>query len=87
MILLSYPIGNVFSREAALGLEAEELLAEFWTCVNWRRGSLADRLLPAALTRQLRRRALPPSLQRGSARRPGASWAGCSGASCPGAGH
>lgn len=63
MLLLSYPIGNVFSREAALALEAEGLLAEFWTGVNWRRGSLADRLLPGRFTRQLRRRALPPALQ------------------------
>lgn len=63
MLLLSYPIGNVFSREAALALEAEGLLAEFWTGLNWRRGSLADRLLPGALTRQLRRRALPDVLQ------------------------
>ncbi len=63
MLLLSYPIGNVFSREAALALEAEGLLAEFWTGVNWRRGSLADRLLPGSLTRQLRRRALPSVLQ------------------------
>lgn len=63
MLLLSYPIGNVFSREAALALESEGLLAEFWTSVNWRRGSPADRLLPGAFTRQLRRRALPEALQ------------------------
>lgn len=63
MLLFSYPIGNVFSREAALALEAEGLLAEYWTGVNWRPGSLADRLLPAAFTRQLRRRALPGALQ------------------------
>lgn len=63
MLLLSYPIGNVFSREAALALENAGLLAEFWTGVNWRRGGLADRLLPDALTRQLRRRALPDALQ------------------------
>lgn len=63
MLLLSYPIGNVFSREAALALESQGLLAEFWTSMNWRRGSLADRSLPGALTRQLRRRALPEVLQ------------------------
>lgn len=65
MILLSHPTANQNVRQAALALAEADLLAEFWTAVDWRENSLIDRLaglFPAA-QRSLRRRSFPPTLQ------------------------
>ncbi len=62
MILMSYPIGNAFSRQAARALEEAGLLAEFWTSLHWSEDAPALRWLPGRLTRQLRRRGLPASV-------------------------
>ncbi len=63
-MIMSYPISNAFSRQAALGFLEAGLLEEYWTCLRWRRGTWLDRLLPGALTRELRRRSLPAELDR-----------------------
>ena len=63
MILFSHPLGNANARQAALALEEAALLAEAWTCLAWTPGSRADRLLPGALTRELRRRSFPESVR------------------------
>ena len=62
MILLSYPIGNVFSRQAARAMQDAGLLAEFWTSLHWSEDARALRWLPGPLTRQLQRRGLPASV-------------------------
>lgn len=62
MIVMSFPLNTAFSNQAALALAERGSLEEYWTCIHWRPGSVLDRLLPGALTRQLRRRALPPGV-------------------------
>ncbi len=62
MILMSFPLNNANSSQAALALAEAGMLEEYWTCLRWRHGSLLDRVLPASLTRELRRRALPAGL-------------------------
>lgn len=64
MILLSHPTANQNVRQTALALTEAGLLAEFWTCVNWRQGGLLDRALGCAdrLRKELRRRSFPPEL-------------------------
>lgn len=59
MILLSHPTANQNVRQAALALAEDDLLAEFWTCLNWKQGGFFDRHLPARLTNELRRRSFP----------------------------
>lgn len=56
MILLAHPTGNAYVREQARALAEAGVLGEFWTCLNWQRGTLADRLLPDRLAVELRRR-------------------------------
>lgn len=58
MILLSHPTANQNVRQAVLALAEADLLAEFWTCVNWRRDRFLDRLLSfaPAIREELRRR-------------------------------
>ena len=63
MILFSHPTGNANVRHAALGLHRAGLLGEFWTCVNYQETPLLRRLLPGAITRQLRRRVFPAELE------------------------
>ncbi|AHF92575.1 glycosyl transferase family 1 [Opitutaceae bacterium TAV5] len=62
MILFSHPTGNANARHAALGLFRAGLTAEFWTCLHYRAPALLERLLPARVAGQLRRRAWPPEL-------------------------
>ena len=59
MILLSHPTGNEYIRNATLALLEADRLAEFWTCVAWRPGSVFDRILPRDLRSQLARRSFP----------------------------
>lgn len=63
MILLSHPTANQNVRQAALALAEEDLLAEFWTCLNWKEGSFLDRNLPARLRTELRRRSFPDQVK------------------------
>src|ERR1700722_3543699 len=58
-VLLVHPTGNANVRQAALALEQAGMLAAFHTTVAWRPGSVADRLLPAGLRRELGRRSYP----------------------------
>ncbi len=65
MILLSHPTANQNVRQTALALAEVGWLAEFWTCVNWREGTLLDRSLGVVAPRvqtELRRRSFPPAL-------------------------
>lgn len=59
MILLSHPTANQNVRQAALAFAEQDLLAEFWTCVNWKEGGFFERHLPARLRNELRRRSFP----------------------------
>jgi len=64
VIILSHPTANQNVRQTALALAQANLLAEFWTCVNWREGGLLDRSLGVAgrVRSELRRRSFPPEL-------------------------
>ncbi|WP_438481969.1 glycosyltransferase family 4 protein [Oleiharenicola lentus] len=62
MLLFTHPTGNANVRHAALGLFRAGLLAEFWTCLNLHAPEFIDRLLPARVASQLRRRAYPSEL-------------------------
>jgi alpha-maltose-1-phosphate synthase len=59
VILLSHPTANQNVRQAALALAEDDLLSEFWTCLNWNEGGFFDRHLPARLRNELRRRSFP----------------------------
>ncbi len=48
MILLSHPTANQNVRQAARALAEAGLLEEFWTCVHWKKGGLADRFASLA---------------------------------------
>ena len=65
MILLSHPTANQNVRQTALALAEADLLAEFWTCVNWREGGLLDRSLGVSgrIRNELRRRSFPAELE------------------------
>jgi glycosyltransferase involved in cell wall biosynthesis len=56
VILLSHPTANQNVRQAALAFAEADLLAEFWTCLNWKAGGFFERRLPARLRSELRRR-------------------------------
>lgn len=62
MILFSHPLSTAFTREATLALEEAGWLEELWTCLHWRPGGLADRVLPGSLTRELGRRSYPAAV-------------------------
>jgi glycosyltransferase involved in cell wall biosynthesis len=56
VILLSHPTANQNVRQAALALAEDDLLAEFWTCLNWKKGGFFERHLPVRIRTELRRR-------------------------------
>ena len=62
MLLFTHPTGNANVRHAALGLFRAGLLEEFWTCLSFRAPAQLDRLLPARIAGQLRRRSFPAEL-------------------------
>lgn len=62
MLLFTHPTGNTNVRHAALGLFRAGLLGEFWTAVNYRVPPALERLLPARLRTQFRRRAFADEL-------------------------
>lgn len=65
MILLAHPTANQNVRQTALAFAEADLLAEFWTCVNWKRDGFLDRLaaLSPGARENLRRRSFAPELQ------------------------
>jgi len=63
VILLSHPTANQNVRQAALAFAENGLLAEFWTCVHWKEGSVFDRYCPPRLRGALRRRSFPNQLE------------------------
>lgn len=63
MILLSHPTANQNVRQAALAFAEDDLLAEFWTGLNWKEGSFLDEHLPARLRNELRRRSFPDQVK------------------------
>lgn len=63
MILLSHPTANQNVRQAALAFAEDDLLAEFWTCLQWKEGTLVDRYCPARLRREMRRRSFSNQLE------------------------
>jgi starch synthase len=64
VILLSHPTANQNVRQSALAFAEAKLLAEFWTCVSWKRDSLLDRVFAFSprLRNELRRRSFPAEL-------------------------
>jgi alpha-maltose-1-phosphate synthase len=77
VILLSHPTANQNVRQTALAFAEAGLLEEFWTCVNWKQGSLLDRfsaLLPR-VQKELRRRSFPAELAPFVRTHPGREWA------------
>jgi starch synthase len=56
MILLSHPIGNQNSRNAARALHEGDLLAEFWTSLAWNPVGIINHFLPTGIRTQLARR-------------------------------
>jgi alpha-maltose-1-phosphate synthase len=63
VILLSHPTANQNVRQAALALAEDDLLSEFWTCLNWKQGGFFDRHLPVRLRNELRRRSFPDPVE------------------------
>ncbi|MEY2481304.1 MAG: hypothetical protein QOI04_2231 [Verrucomicrobiota bacterium] len=65
MILLSHPTANQNVRQTALAFAEAGLLEEFWTCVQWKRGSLFDKALffSDRARNELRRRSFSAELQ------------------------
>ena len=56
MILYSHPTGNANVRQSLLALYETDLLAEFWTCLNWNPESVLATWLPGKLQQQFARR-------------------------------
>jgi alpha-maltose-1-phosphate synthase len=65
VILLSHPTANQNVRQTALALAEAGLLAEFWTCINWRENGALDQLLTITprIRNELRRRSFASELQ------------------------
>lgn len=61
-MILSHPTGNQNVRNAALAIARAGMLDEFWTCIQWREGGVIDRVVPANLRSELRRRSFPLEL-------------------------
>ena len=58
-VLLSHPTGNQNVRNALRSLVEHEMLAEFWTSIQWNAESGWNRLLPPGVKAQLARRSFP----------------------------
>lgn len=63
MLLFAHPTGNANAHNLALGLAADGLLAEYWTCLDYPADDRGLRFLPGGLTREARRRRLPDALK------------------------
>jgi glycosyltransferase involved in cell wall biosynthesis len=59
MVVIAHPVGNANVRNALRALQEQNLLAAYYTTVAWDSESRWNRLLPAAVTRELRRRGYP----------------------------
>ena len=64
MIVFSHPTCNANAREAALGLEEDGLLEEFWTCVGWSPEWEINAVIPKPARTLLMRRSLPESIRK-----------------------
>jgi starch synthase len=58
-VLLSHPTGNANVRQALLALHERGMLSAFFTAVAWNGDAAWNRLLPAQLSRALKRRSFP----------------------------
>jgi starch synthase len=58
-VMLVHPTGNANVRQTAKSLFDAGMLAGFFTSIAWRSDTLVDRVLPAALRSELRRRSFP----------------------------
>jgi alpha-maltose-1-phosphate synthase len=65
VILLSHPTANQNVRQTALALVEAGLLAEFWTCINWKESGMLDRVAAVApqVRNELRRRSFARELE------------------------
>jgi glycosyltransferase involved in cell wall biosynthesis len=63
MILMSHPLANANVRNAALALSDAGMLAELWTCLQWKTGGFGDRLIPRRFARELGRRSFPVTVR------------------------
>lgn len=61
-VALAHPSGNQFFRHLAAALRDAGLLGETFTCIDWKGGWGSERLLPAALRSELRRRSFSREL-------------------------
>lgn len=59
MIVYSHPTGNANVRHTLEALCEADLLAEFWTCIDWNPDTPLARVLPGGLRRQMARRTFP----------------------------
>jgi glycosyltransferase involved in cell wall biosynthesis len=69
-VAMAHAVGNANVRHAALALAERGMLAEFMTCLAWDPRWLADRLLPAGVRAECRRRGLPEEVLRVTRTRP-----------------
>ena len=61
-VVIAHPSGNAFFRHLAGALRDAGRLAEVCTCLDWNRGGLFDRVLPAGARAQLGRRSFSAEL-------------------------
>src|SRR5947209_12317007 len=63
MILVSHPTGSQFVRETLAAFNQANLLAEFWTTINWNERGPINALLPPQIRDLLARRSFPSSIR------------------------
>ena len=63
MIAFSHATGNQNARHAALAMAQAGMLAEMWTTISWDEHAFINRLLPAGVRAELRRRTFPEELR------------------------
>ncbi len=64
MLLQAHPTGNSFVRNLAESLVEDNLLTEFWTCLDYPTNDHWLRALPSSWLKEARRRRLPESVKR-----------------------
>lgn len=61
MLLQSHPTGNANVRQTLQAIDDAGLLAEFWTCINWKPDSALARMVPGSVRQQFARRTFAPT--------------------------